>query len=365
VIESEGPGGAETIMAELVMRSNQTGERTLAVIPSADSWLAGALPSIAQRFVRPTAGHAGPLDLPYLRSLRRLFVAERPDVVHAHNFDSALYSGLGLLGLPGRLVATFHGASDVRRFGFKNRLKWLTLRRSAALVCVSASLADVARRTPGLPASRLRTILNGVDLSRVSTVRSAGLRTRLGVPDDVMLVGALGNVRAPKGYHFLLRAIGALKGAGIRLHLVIAGDDRGSLGDDLRSLRTTLGLETDVTFLGFTDDPGSYLSNLDLFVLSSTSEGFSLSTVQAMAASLPIVATRSGGPEELIEHDVHGWLVAPGSSEAIAEGIATLLQDESKRLRLSQAARSRALTTFAIETMMAHYNALYQEVRST
>jgi glycosyltransferase involved in cell wall biosynthesis len=352
-------------MAGLVARSIESGERTLAVIPSADSWLAGVLPSSAQRFVRPTEGHTGPIDVPYLRALRRLFAAERPDVVHAHNFDSALYSALGLLGLPGRLVATFHGASDVRRLGFRNRLKWLTLRRSDALVCVSASLTNLARATPGLPASRLRTILNGVDLSRIPTARSSELRTRLAIDDGVTLVGALGNVRAPKGYHFLLKAIGALKSAGMRLHLVIAGDDHGSLGDELRSVRTTLGLETDVTFLGFTEDPGAYLSNLDLFVLSSTSEGFSLSTVQAMAAGLPIVATRSGGPEELIEHDVHGWLVAPGSSETIAEGIAVLLRDGSKLLRLSHAARSRALTTFAIETMVAHYNALYQEICAT
>lgn len=365
VIESRGPGGAETIMFELVNRSRDADTQALAVLPSEESWLGRTLSSEVQRIVEPRPrGLTGPLDVEYLRELRRLFISERPHVVHAHSFDSALYSALALLGVPGQLIVTFHGASDVKRFGIKNRLKWLALRRAHALVCVSDSLSVLAHGTPGLPQQRIRTILNGVDLKRTSQPRSVALRAQLGLSPGTTLIGALGNIRAPKGYQFLLPAIADLRASGEDVHLVIAGDDKGARADALRAQRVALGLEEHITLLGFTDDPGAFLANVDLFVLSSTSEGFSLSTVQAMAAGLPVLATRSGGPEELISHDVHGLLVDVGSSDSIAQGLRLLLGDAARRNRLSSAARIRARDRFSIEAMVARYRELYYEAAS-
>jgi glycosyltransferase involved in cell wall biosynthesis len=305
---------------------------------------------------------SGPFDFGYLRALRALFHAERPSIVHAHSFDSGLYCATALRGLPARLVTTFHGASDVTRRGFRNRIKWLAFRRANALVCVSASLSALAKRTPGVNADRVRTILNGVDFARLSAMRSESLRSSLQLPPDTLLLGALGNIRAPKGYNLLLPAIAQLRSEGFNVHLAIAGDDRGDLADALRAQRAALGLDASVTLLGYQSDPAAFLEGLDLFVLSSTSEGFSLATVQAMAAELPIVATRSGGPEELLSHDVHGWLVAAGSSTALRDGIATLIADPARRARLAASARSRALENFSIETMISRYQALYDEL---
>lgn len=363
VIESAGPGGAETILLELVRRAPSRGCSAVAVVPTADGWLGQALPPDARRVIGANRqGHAGPIDLPYVRALRRLFVAESPTLVHAHSFDSALYSSIALLGMGARLVTTFHGTADVLRTGLRNRIKWTLLRRTNAIVCVSDSLARVARSTPGLPASRFRSIPNGVDLSRIGTERSRALRSQLGLSDNTMLLGALGNVRKPKGYPELLAAIADLRARGLDVHLVIAGDNRGALGERLVALRAELGLDAHVTFLGFVDDPSRYLNGLDMFVLSSLSEGFSLSTVQAMAVGLPIVATRSGGPEELLVHDEHGVLVPSGSGTALAEGIKALWGDERRRQRLAGAARERALRSYSIELMADRYAALYREL---
>jgi len=363
VIESEGPGGAETVMAELVVRRRANHQRTLAVIPSAGGWLGRNLPVGTQRIVRPTPKRiSGPFDFAYLRALRTLFRTERPAVVHAHSFDSGLYCAMALRGLPGRLVTTFHGASDVTRYGFRNRIKWTAFRRANALVCVSDSLSGLAQQIPGVNADRTRTILNGVDFARLSPLRSGALRSSLQLPPDTLLLGALGNVRAPKGYDLLLPAIAQLRSEGFNVHLAIAGDDRGGLADMLRAQRRRLELDTHVTLLGYQSDPAAFLEGIDLFVLSSTSEGFSLATVQAMAAELPIVATRSGGPEELLTHDVHGWLVAAGSSTALRDGLAALIADPARRQRLAASARARALENFSIETMTARYDALYHEL---
>jgi len=363
VIETDGPGGAETIMSELARLSSPFGHRTLAVVPSATGWLGRALPVAIQRIIQPTPPRrASLIDFAYLQALRQLFRKERPSVVHAHSFDSGLYCALALRGLPTSLVTTFHGATDVIRTGFRNRIKWAALNRADVVVCVSDSLNELARSTNRIRAARIRTIHNGVDFQRISEHRSRVLREQLKLDDDTVLLGALGNIRSPKGYDFLLQAIAQLRARGHQVHLAIAGDDQGALADELRAQREILGLTEHVTLLGYQGEPSQFLEGVDLFVLSSTTEGFSLATVQAMAAGLPIVATRSGGPEELLVHDVHGWMVPPGSADALTSGIAALLSDRPRRARLATAARKRALETFSVETMVSRYDALYREV---
>jgi glycosyltransferase involved in cell wall biosynthesis len=222
-----------------------------------------------------------------------------------------------------------------------------------------------AQDVPGIPRERLRTIHNGTDLSRIPETRTSALRVALGLSPKTLLIGALGNVRTPKGYDLLLSAVAALRSAGADIHLVIAGDDSGVLGDQLRAHRATLGLEPHVTLLGYRDDPGEFLAGVDLFVLASTSEGFSIATVQASAAGLPLVATRSGGPEEIVVHQKTGLLVDAGKVDALVGGIRQLMDDPAAGGRMGLAARQRAAELFSLPAMLSAYDALYSEVVRT
>lgn len=366
MIESRGPGGAETVLVELVARSARGAQRPIAAIPSREGWLGRTLPEESQRVVPPTPSErSGIVDLPYARALRALIRAEKPALVHTHSFDTALYAALAIRGSGVPFIATFHGTKDVDRTGLKNRLKWAFIGRAAALVCVSESLASLARSVPGIPVARVRAILNGADLAPFSGRGNGALRLRLGLPESTVLIGALGNVRGPKGYPVLLEAIARLRASGLDAHLTIAGEDRGPLADELRAKRSALGLDSHVTFLGFVEAAAPYLEGLDLFVLSSSSEGFSLSTVQAMAAARPIVATRCGGPEELLSDGETGLLVPTQSPEALSDALARLGRDQALGARLGAAARVRALEAFSVEAMVTHYERLYDEVSQT
>lgn len=363
VIESRGPGGAETVLRDLVERTTRDGQRALAVIPEEPGWLARELPDAAQRKVQPTPpSRSGPLDVKYIRGLRRVIVTERPALIHAHSFDTALYSSLASLGTAIPMLATFHGASDVKRYGLRSRLKWAAVSRAGALICVSQSLARLARSTPGLPAARVRAILNGSNLTPFSGTTSDVLRSQLGLAPGTTLIGALGNLRPPKGYPVLLDAIALLRARGLDVHLAIAGDDRGPLGNELRAHRARLGLDAHVSLVGFVDTPALFLEGLDLFVLSSHSEGFSLSTVQAMAAARAIVATRSGGPEELLVEGESGLLVPTKNPGALAGALERLACDAPLGARMGGAARERALALFSLEEMVRKYESLYDEL---
>src|SRR5690606_35839715 len=110
----------------------------------------------------------------------------------------------------------------------------------------------------------------------------------LGLPSDTFLVGSLGNVRPAKSYDNLIRAASQLCKRHPRLHFVIAGDTKCTLMDSLKSLIEKLDLSGRMHFVGFQADTARYLSGLDVFVLSSESEGFSIATVEAQAAGIPV-----------------------------------------------------------------------------
>ncbi len=365
VIETDGPGGAESVLCDLV-RGLPSSAQHRALIPSNAGWLGQTLTPAEREIVAPSArGRAPVLDLPFIRALRAGVSRFRPTLVHAHSFDAGLYAALALVGSRLPLIVTVHGASDVERRSLRDRLKGLAYRRVTRIACGSHALAARARRVPGVPLDRVRAIHNGTDLSRISAARSPALRAALALSPGTRLIGALGNVRRPKAYELLLPAIAGLRRAGHDVHLAIAGDNTGPLGDALRAQCDALRLTDHVSLLGYRDDPGAFLAGLDLYVLSSTSEGFSLSTVQASAAGLPIVATRSGGPEEIVVHEETGLLVDPGSSAALEKGLAELLEHPDLGSRLGQAARARALDLFSLPSMLAAYQALYDEVAAS
>ena len=364
VIESDGPGGAETVFADLVLRADSARFATIAVVPGITTWLTARLGEHERRLVAPTGWPTSkPFDFAYVRSLRRVVREVRADIVHAHSFGSAVYAAAALAGSRTQLVITLHGRVDVTEPGRLAACKWWLLRRAVAVVCVSKSLRLLAEATRGARSLRLSTIYNGIDVERFAVGRNTTLRAQLNLPDGELLIGAVGNVRTPKAYDVLLRAVASVRDQGVNIHLAIAGDDAPSpLVEMLLSLRDALHLREHVTFVGYVDEVAAFLNGLDVFVLSSHTEGFSLATVQALAAGLPVIATRCGGPEEIIESNISGLLVQPGSPDALASAIVTLSRDKGARERLSRAARSRSLEAFSIAAMVHRYEALYDSV---
>jgi glycosyltransferase involved in cell wall biosynthesis len=146
-----------------------------------------------------------------------------------------------------------------------------------------------------------------------------------------------------------------------RFKIVIAGHGAGGLHERLLELRARLGLEAQVFFLGFRADVAALLRNLDIFVLSSTTEGLSISTIEAMACGLPVVVTRSGGPEEIVRDNDNGLLVDVGSPDQIAAAIERIAGDAALRQVLSANA-SRAAVRFGETAMIADYEALYDDL---
>ena len=298
-------------------------------------------------------------DFGFVYQLTRVLRRQRPDVLHTHGWGTL---GEGLLaarlaGVP-CVVHGEHGTMETRR---RNRaLQRWAWHRCDRVLAVSSRLAERMAAEVRFPLDRITTIRNGVELARFA----AGDRTRgrrmLHLDPQQLAIGIVGRLVPVKDHATFLDALARLRDAGARFQGVIVGD--GVLRADLESRAAALRLTGVVRFVGHIENVPDALAAMDLFVLSSRSEGLSNTIAEAMAAGLPIVATRVGGADELVEEGKNGLLVPPDDPAALAGAIAALLQGDPKRRAFGEESRRRAATRFSVERMVAEYERMYLDV---
>jgi sugar transferase (PEP-CTERM/EpsH1 system associated) len=294
-------------------------------------------------------------DPKLVAQLYRLLRRERPHVLHTHRW-ATLCEGLiaaRLAGVP-FVVHGEHGTLETRRHNaFVQRTVW---KRVDQVLSVSSRLAERMAREISFPLDRIKVIRNGVDTTRFRPGGGAAARQALGVSPDALIIGAVGRLVPVKDYPTLLRALALLRERGVAFESIIAGT--GPLRDELTALAISLGL-ANVRFLGNRNDIEHVLPAFDVFVLSSSSEGLSNTIQEAMAAGLPVVATRVGGADELVDESGTGLLVPPGNPEALAHALGSLAQDAGRRRSMGDAGRRRAESVFGIDIMIREYERLY------
>ncbi|HEX6693851.1 MAG TPA: glycosyltransferase family 4 protein, partial [Longimicrobiales bacterium] len=356
-IDTTGPGGGETIFLQVAagMRERGWHPRTIVLGPG---WVLDN--ANALNLPVDQVSTSGRFDVGYIRRIRQLTLEHDVDLIHAHLFSPAVYASLvgALTGTP--VVATFHGASDTDRGGAMRDLRYRLISHQAHVVCVSESLRTAARQLPGLRKAAVSVVPNGIDTVLFGRADGGAARRSLGVADSDVLVGAVGNVREAKDFGTLLRAA-ALLAPDPRIRFAIIGERTEPLHGELLAIRNALNLGDRVTFHGFRTDVPELMAAFDLLAISSSSEGFSLAAVQAMAAGRAVVATRSGGPEEIITSEIDGILVPVSDPAALAGAIRRVADDPALRDRLGSAARRTAADRFSMSAMLDGYERIYRE----
>lgn len=319
---------------------------------------------------RPLSGFLGWLaEFPgTLGSLVRLLRARRIDVIHLHtatNLGAYFRLAGRLAGVP--YVVTLHG-SDVTAFGRRRRLerrliRW-TLDGAAAIVAVSAALAESARARFALPAAP-RVIRNGIDLEAASaataTAAAAGGDAPALPPGRFVLsAGALDHV---KGHDLLIRAWAGLAAEFPDTSLVLAGE--GDCGAEWHRLAETLGCAGRVRFAGALPRAQvlALMRRAALFVLPSRQEGLGIVLLEAGAAGCPVVAAEVGGVGEVVTAEETGLLVPPEDPAALAAAMRRLLADPALRDRLAGALQARVRDRFSSGAMARAYLEVYRECR--
>ncbi len=358
-------GGAAQCVVDLAIGMGDVGLRPTVICLERGGYLADVLTGHGVTVVGPLKKTGNDPTAPF--RLAALLRKHRVDVAHCHNWGGLVDTVLAakLLRMP--VLHTQHGldygfsdAPDHRRSRLRTLLKALACRGVAGIATVSHEVAQMVTREWHVPSERVSVVHNGVRLPPRAPrpEECAAWRRELGVGESEVLVGTVAVFRPVKDLHTLIEAMALVANANPRARLVLMGTGRQK--DELEAAVVRLGLGSVVFFPGFRRDATQLLPALDVFVLSSLSEGISLALLEAMAAGVPSIATAVGGNLEIINTPACGLLVPPRSPRVLAEAILSLAGDSPLRRELIAGGRRRVEEAFSLPRMVGAYKALYE-----
>jgi glycosyltransferase involved in cell wall biosynthesis len=276
----------------------------------------------------------------------RLIRAVRPDVVHAHLPVAGAVARLAAAagGVP--VVYTEHNVFD-RYHPMTQLLSTATWTMQEQVIAVSDVVA--ATLPKGVPVTVVK---NGIPVERFAAgrVHRAAVRAELGVAEDVVVVGTVAVFRTAKRLDRFVATVEGLVARGINVRGVLVG--YGPLEAEVRAAVARSPASSSLMVLGASNDVPRLLSAFDVWLMTSDHEGLPLALLEAMAASLPVVATSVGGIPEVITDGETGVLVDKDDAVGIVDAVAELAGDASVRSRLGSSAQELVRRRFGIEGML-------------
>jgi glycosyltransferase involved in cell wall biosynthesis len=361
VIGSLGIGGGERVALDLASGQQRPGIEVLAVsLEEPPDGPMGA--EYAARGVEIVRVHKRPrgVDPTLWPRLSTVFVQRGINIVHTHNPPPLIYGAPASFFARAGCVHTKHGANAMP--GKRRLLVRAASRFCDAYVAVSHTTAEQALRDRDVAPKKLQTIENGIDLSRFapSPEARAEARASLGLPPHAFVVGTVGRLVREKNQAALVRAMAPLLSSTARLVIVGDGPERAAVERAVAALGDKASY---VALLGARNDTPRIYAALDVFALSSDSEGLPLVIVEAMASGLPVVSTAVGGIAAVVVEGATGALVPAGDVDALSERLRDLASSPTLGVRWGTEGRRRALAHYSAERMVNDYFAVYERIR--
>jgi glycosyltransferase involved in cell wall biosynthesis len=212
----------------------------------------------------------------------------------------------------------------------------------------------------GFPGHKVVSIPTGVGPEFFDVKRNPDARMKYGLDADSIVITNVGILRSIKGHEVTLKAVKTVAGAFPQARFLLVGD--GPRKEILQRLVQDLGISQQVIFAGFVKDIPEIYSFSDISVLSSWSEGLPQSLLQAMAAGVPVVATRVGGVPEVVIHEKTGILIGPGDHEGLAKGIIRLLGNPGMSAQFTESAKKHVMDSHSVKHMVDKIEGLYNDL---
>lgn len=250
------------------------------------------------------------------------------DIIHCHGFRAGVVGRIAALMAKCPCIYTMHNflpmnlESRIRKIVAHMEKKLSKITR--AIITVSYALKKEATETLGIHGDKVKVIYNGVlfpsALARSTLDKSKeDIRERWGIDKDKIIVGTVARLIPSKGMDILLEAAPLVieKNPHVKFMIVGNGPEESILKDKAEKLKCN----KDIIFIGYSEYIWYYYESFDIFVLPSLSEGLGISVLEAMIMGKPVIATRTGGIGEIVEHGRNGYLVTPGDSRELANAI--------------------------------------------
>jgi glycosyltransferase involved in cell wall biosynthesis len=265
-----------------------------------------------------------PYDLPSIMRLRTILKEIRVDVVNTHSgVDSWIGSIAAKLAQVPLLVRTRHLNIPLKR----SILNFVHYLPDLYITC-GENMRNTLIGQCGFPRDRVVSIPTGVSMEFFDVVRNRDAKKEFGLDPDALVITNVGILRRVKGHETTFKAVQAVVQEFPHARFLIVGD--GPRRAELARMVDELGIRDHVIFTGFIEEIGKIYSFTDVVILSSWSEGLPQSVLQALAASVPVVATKVGGVPEVVIHEKTGYLVEAGDHEGLARQVIRVLSEPEK-----------------------------------
>ena len=351
-------GGGEVHVADLVRGLTARGHAVyLAVRP--DSPLRGPLAGVIASWHQLPLRNS--LDLQSARAIGQIVTENGIDIVHAHMGRDYLVAAMACKQINSvKLVLTRHHYLPLKRGAL---YRWL-LGDVAAVIAVSDSVRQTVLERLQLPPEKVRTLPNWIDPERFKPTDRDAARAMFRVRYNIV-VACIGQITQTKGQEEFVRAAAALARTRTDVEFLIVGqesEEGGAFTKRLSDLARASGLQEKLRFLGRVRHIPQLLAAVDVVVVPSWDEGFSLVTIEAMAARRPVLASRVGGITGIIKDNVTGLLVPPRDVHALTDKLLWLVSDGALRERLAVQAQQDVYARFGRDHIIDQIESLYLEV---
>ena len=296
--------------------------------------------------------------------LKKIIKERRADIVHTHmpRADVIGRTAARLASTPVVIstIAALDKHRNLRSKAIHSLLDRITLRFVTGFICVSEAIARHFIEWAPEVRNRVVRIYNGVDLERFNgNIKSRDAKKYYKLSAEIPVIGVTARLCPVKGIEYLLKAVRRLSDQKVNVQCMIVGD--GESRADLQELAKKLDIHNKVVFTGYCEDVSQALAAMDLFVISSISEGLPNSILEAMAMRIPVVSTAVGGVGEVVKNGDTGILVPPKDANQLAKAIMTLISDDNMRRAMGNKGRDLVSSHFGYDKMIKVYEQLYTD----
>ena len=279
------------------------------------------------------------------------------DVLHCHQYTPFCYGAFAALLLGIKVIFTEHGRFHPDRFSWKRRLvNQLVHRLADNITCISNATRLALDHYEWIPKKRIQVIYNGVATLEQDT-KDKAIRRKLGITDTALVLGTISRFDPIKNQLMMLNALCEVRKTNPDCVLIMAGD--GPERKNLESKAQELNIHNSVYFTGFITDIAAHLNTIDIFLLTSFSEGTSMTLLEAMSVGKVVIATAVGGNVEVVTDNISGILIPSDDTDALVDNLNRLKKSPLEMQRLSRGAMQAYSEKFSVEMMANQYEELY------
>ena len=351
-----GIGGTEQVIYQLVNNADST------LFDNSIACIEGEVGPIGQKLQQAgTTFHVltrvPGFDTALIKAIRQLLKDHQIDIVHCHQYTPYVYGVLASMFTGTKVFFTEHGRFHPDRYSWKRRMVNPLLGTTThTITAISEATKDALAHYEWFRSGAIKVIYNGIE----SQEPVEGLRQsrELQLTEDHLVHGTITRFDTIKNLPMMINAFASLHKTHPHSRLLLVGD--GETRPEMEALVASLSIQDAVIFTGFQTDTIKYMSLIDVYVLSSFSEGTSMTLLEAMSLSKCCVVTAVGGNVEIINDRSNGLVVESDNTKMLVDALKSLADDSQLRQQLGAAAKASFDEKFDLDQMIQAFKLLYQ-----